>query len=62
MECLKAVEARPLAFPDMKTARDWVERHKPEVVVGSIVLVAGVAFVVSTGGAGALVLLPLAAL
>jgi hypothetical protein len=62
MECLKQTEARPLAFPSLKTAREWVERHKSEVVVGSIVLVAGVAFVVSTGGAGALVLVPLAAL
>jgi len=62
MECVKEVEARPLAFPDMKTAKDWLERHKTEVLMGSIVLVAGVTFVVATGGSGALVLVPLAAL
>jgi hypothetical protein len=63
MECLKETEARPLAFPDMKTAWDWIERHKEELVVGgTIVLVAGVAFVVISGGAGAVVLVPLVAL
>lgn len=62
MECLKQMEARPLAFPDIVTARNWLERHKVEVLAGSIVLVAGAVFVVSTGGAGALVLVPLAAL
>lgn len=49
MECLKQAEARPLVFPDLATARNWLDRHKAEVLVGSIVLVAGAAFVVSTG-------------
>lgn len=62
MECLNDNEAHPLAFPDMETAKDWVRRHQTEVVVGSIVVVAGAAFVVTTLGAGALVLVPLAAL
>jgi hypothetical protein len=62
MECLKNIEAQPLAFPDMAKARDWLKRHEKEVLVGSIVLVAGAAFVVSTAGAGVLVLIPLAAL
>ncbi len=60
--CLEEVGARPLAFPSMKTALDWLKEHKTEVLVGSVVIVAGAAFVVSTGGAGALVLVPLAAL
>ncbi len=62
MECLKDIEAQPLAFPDMAKARDWLKHHEKEVLVGSIVLVAGAAFVVSTAGAGVLVLIPLAAL
>jgi hypothetical protein len=66
MECVKEVEARPrpLAFPDMKAAKDWLASHKTEVLVGTIVVVvvAGATFVVVTGGAGALVLVPLAAL
>src|SRR5262245_60059446 len=44
MECLKDIEAQPLAFPDMVKAKDWLKRHEKEVLVGSIVLVAGAAF------------------
>jgi hypothetical protein len=62
MECVKQTEAQPLMFPDLKTAREWLEGHKAGVLVGSIVLGAGVAFVVGTAGAGVLVLVPLAAL
>jgi len=62
MRCMEEVGARPLAFPSMKTAMDWLKEHKTEVLVGSVVLVAGVAFIVGTGGGGALVLVPLAAL
>jgi hypothetical protein len=62
MECTKQTEAQPLMFPDLKTAREWLEEHKTEVLVGSIVLVAGAVFVVGTAGAGVLVLVPLAAL
>jgi hypothetical protein len=64
MECVKELEARPspLTFPEMKAAKDWLASHKAEVLVGTIVVVAGATFVVATGGAGALVLVPLAAL
>jgi hypothetical protein len=64
MECVKELEVRPrpLTFPDMKAAKDWLSRHETEVLVGSIVVVAGATFVVATGGTGALILLPLAAL
>jgi hypothetical protein len=62
MECIKQKEASPLVFPDMQSAKAWLEVHETEVVVGSVVLVAGTAFVVSTAAAGALVLVPLLAL
>ena len=62
MQCVKEMETQPLMFPDMKTGQDWLKRNKTEVLVGSIVLVAGAAFVIGTAGAGVLVLVPLAAL
>ncbi len=62
MQCVKEMESQPLMFPDMKAAQDWLERNKKEVLVGSIVLVAGAAFVIGTAGAGVLVLVPLVAL
>lgn len=62
MQCMKETEAQPLTFPDMKTAQDWLNRNKAEVLEGSIVLVAGTAFVIVTAGASVLVLVPIAAL
>jgi hypothetical protein len=50
MAC-EAERALERAFESMGEALDWLARH-PEVVVGTVVIVAGVAFVVATGGAG----------
>jgi len=47
-------------FDSLKNAKDWLAQH-PEVLVGTVVVVAGTAFIISTGGAGALILLPLGA-
>ena len=49
-----------LRFSDMDAALDWLRTHKAEVALGTVVVVAGVVFIVSTGGAGALILAPLA--
>ena len=68
MECVKeqgseqkAPASRPLTFSDVDTALSWLREHKAEVALGTVVLVAGVSFVVATGGGGgALLLVPLA--
>jgi hypothetical protein len=65
MDCLKETQAlrtkaKGLVFPDMDEALEWIREHKTELAIGTVVLVAGVAFVVSTGGTGALLLVPLA--
>jgi hypothetical protein len=44
----------------MDEALDWLKSHKTEVALGTVVIVAGVAFVLTTGGSGALILAPLA--
>lgn len=49
-----------LKFSRMDEAIDWIRNHKAEVALGTVVIVAGVAFVLTTGGAGALILAPLA--
>jgi len=51
-------KAAEKAFDSMAAALDWLAKN-PEVIVGTIVVVAGVAFVVATGGTGALVLVAL---
>ncbi|MCP3058268.1 hypothetical protein LXT21_05765 [Myxococcus sp. K38C18041901] len=67
MDCTQAAEQsarRPqpttLRFSSMESAIDWLGEHKTEVLIGTVVVVAGVAFIISTGGSGALVLAPLA--
>ncbi len=51
---------KKLEFSRMNEAIGWIRDHKAEVVLGTVVIVAGVAFVLTTGGSGALVLAPLA--
>ncbi|QRK14234.1 hypothetical protein JQX13_30135 [Archangium violaceum] len=62
MECEKANEkqARELKFSRVDEALDWIRSHKAEVALGTVVIIAGVAFVITTGGSGALILAPLA--
>jgi hypothetical protein len=65
MDCCslrEAAEARTLRvrFPAVDSAVDWLKQHRRELVVGTVVVVAGVAFVVVVAGSGgtALVLAP----
>lgn len=51
---------KKLSFSRMEFAIEWIKDHKAELALGTIVVVGGVAFVLTTGGAGALVLVPLA--
>lgn len=51
---------KKLKFSHMNEAIDWLRTHKAEVALGTVVVVAGVAFVLTTGGSGALILAPLA--
>ncbi len=63
-ECVKeqeeAQQETKLKFSRMDEAIKWLREHKAEVALGTIVVVGGVAFVLTTGGAGALILAPLA--
>ncbi len=52
--------ARKLDFMTADQAIEWLTLHKAEVALGTVVVIAGVAFILTTGGAGALVLVPLA--
>lgn len=52
--------AGKLEFMTADQAIEWLKLHKAEVALGTVVVIAGVAFILTTGGAGALVLIPLA--
>jgi len=69
MDCVKEKEEEeaervkrrpPLEFASFDKARDWIRTHKTEIALGTVVIVAGTAFILVTGGTGALVLIPLA--
>ena len=47
-----------VSFPDVGNAVDWLKQHHRELLVGSVVVIAGVAFIVASGGGGILVLAP----
>jgi hypothetical protein len=60
MDCLKATGQHPLELRGMNEAIDWLKRHRREVLVGSIIVSAGLAFVVVSAAGGVLILVPLA--
>lgn len=53
-------QAEALRFPVIDGAVDWLKRHREELQVGAVVVIAGVAFVVVVAGSagGALILAP----
>jgi hypothetical protein len=53
-------QEKKLQFSRMDEALEWLRDHKAEVALGTVVVVAGAAFVLTTGGSGALLLVPLA--
>jgi hypothetical protein len=53
-------EVLRLSFTSMDAALSWLREHKAQLIIGTIVVVAGVAFVITTGGSGALLLVPAA--
>ncbi|RKH67307.1 hypothetical protein [Corallococcus llansteffanensis] len=48
-----------LQFPNMGTAMNWLREHKSEVALGTVVVVAGVAFTLVVAPAGLLILSPI---
>ena len=58
LDCSKLQELKPQEFTAIDTAVDWLKRHRRSILVGSVVVIAGVAFVVVSAGAGLVVLAP----
>lgn len=59
MDCLKLQGASPQEFHATEGAVEWLKQNRKQLAVGAIVVIAGVAFVTLSAGAGALVLAPL---
>jgi hypothetical protein len=58
MICLERAGLVKKVFSAFDAAWEWIKGHKAEIA-GTIIVVGGVAYLVSTGGSGALVLIPL---
>lgn len=58
LDCSKLQELQPQEFTAIDNAVDWLKRHRKSILVGSVVVIAGVVFVVASAGAGLLVLAP----
>lgn len=57
-ECLKSQNSSALILPAVNEAVEWLKRNREQLLVGTIVIIAGVAFVTISAGAGAVVLAP----
>ncbi len=57
-QCLEVEKARSLQFSTASEAVEWLKRNRKELLVGSIVVIAGVAFVSLSAGAGFALLAP----
>ncbi|RKG83339.1 hypothetical protein D7V88_24165 [Corallococcus terminator] len=62
MDCSEIQERKPRQFSAVDAAVDWLERNQRGILVGSVVVIAGVAFVVVSAGAGLIILAPAALL
>ena len=58
LDCCRLQELEAKKFSTMDPAIDWLKRNRKEILVGTVVVVAGVAFIVVSAGAGVLVLAP----
>ena len=57
-DCVELERLRPQEFTGVDSAVDWLRHHRTAVLVGSIIVIAGITFVVVSAGAGVVVLAP----
>lgn len=58
LDCTELQDMKPQEFTAIDTAMDWLKRNRRSILVGSVIIVAGVAFVVISAGAGVVILAP----
>ncbi|NOK13137.1 hypothetical protein HNS30_29260 [Corallococcus exercitus] len=57
-DCLELEKLRPQELSSTEALSDWASRHRESLLVGSVIVIAGVAFVVVSAGAGLIILAP----
>ncbi|HEX5746057.1 MAG TPA: hypothetical protein VFZ09_07425 [Archangium sp.] len=58
-DCLAAEKARALRFSAVDHATEWLKEHRTQLLLGTVVVIAGVSFVVVFSGGGLFALAPL---
>lgn len=58
MDCEELQRLKPQEFSAWDGAVDWLTRNRRSLLVGSVIMIAGVAFVVVSAGAGLVILAP----
>lgn len=58
LDCCRLQELEARRFTAIEPAIDWVKRNRKEILVGTVVVAAGVVFIVVSAGAGTLILAP----
>ncbi len=58
LDCSRLQEIEAKRFTAIEPAIDWVKQNRKEILVGTVLIVAGVAFIVVSAGAGVVVLAP----
>lgn len=57
-DCVELEKLKPQEFRSVDVALDWLKRHRSAILVGSVIVIAGVVFVVVSAGAGLVILAP----
>lgn len=58
LDCCRLQELDAKRFTAIEPAIDWMKRNRKEILVGTVIVAAGVVFVVVSAGAGTLILTP----
>ncbi|MCY1040094.1 hypothetical protein OV208_02085 [Corallococcus sp. bb12-1] len=58
LDCAELEKLRSQKLSSIEEISDWVSRHRESLLVGSVVVIAGVVFVIVSAGAGLVVLAP----
>lgn len=58
LDCSELQELQPQEFTALDSAMDWLKHNHKSILVGSVIVISGVAFVVVSAGAGLLVIVP----
>ena len=59
LDCSELQELQPRMFPAVDGAVDWLKQNHEEILVGSIIIIAGVTFAVVIAEAGLIILAPI---